>query len=266
MSDSIEMRPALLHSPRVRQMAKSLKADEKFREWAKSAQETNDLLARAVVGTLLQVWATARSLAPTGHFTGGSMEEIDRIAGVPGFAQAMLDAGWLKFYDGGVCLPNFSEHNPTGAAKTEKKAGTPRPVPERDPMGFQQFWEAYPKKVGKGDARKEWARISPGVELIGEMLKALSLQKRSEAWLKEGGQFIPNPSTWLHQRRWEDEPGKVLPDPVERQRRARQAQQARREADPAPLAGEEVRRILAQARERQFQDLDQKRQQEGESA
>ena len=37
------------------------------------------------------------------------------------------------------------------------------------------------------------------------MLSAIDTQKKSDQWKKDGGQFIPNPATWLNQRRWEDE-------------------------------------------------------------
>ena len=36
-------------------------------------------------------------------------------------------------------------------------------------------------------------------------MEALSRQRQTDKWLKDGGQFIPNPATWLNQRRWEDQ-------------------------------------------------------------
>lgn len=72
------------------------------------------------------------------------------------------------------------------------------------PAGFDQFWSAYPKKVGKGAAMKLWARLKVNGNLT-KVLSAIEQQKRSEQWQKDGGQFIPNPATWLGQSRWEDE-------------------------------------------------------------
>lgn len=69
--------------------------------------------------------------------------------------------------------------------------------------GFAEFWAAYPKKVGKGDAERKWKTQKPP---LADVLTAVKRQSGSEQWRKEGGQFIPNPATWLHQRRWEDEP------------------------------------------------------------
>lgn len=37
------------------------------------------------------------------------------------------------------------------------------------------------------------------------MLSALQWQAATTGWTKEGGQYIPLPSTWLNARRWEDE-------------------------------------------------------------
>lgn len=70
---------------------------------------------------------------------------------------------------------------------------------------FAQFWDAYPRHVAKQDARKKFGTLNPDDELLEVMLKAIEAQKRSEQWTKDNGQFIPHPSTWINQRRWEDE-------------------------------------------------------------
>jgi len=71
---------------------------------------------------------------------------------------------------------------------------------------FDQFWSAYPKKTGKGAAKKAWAKINPSAALLQKILTALEWQTKSEQWTKDRGQFIPNPATYLNQERWEDEP------------------------------------------------------------
>jgi hypothetical protein len=75
-----------------------------------------------------------------------------------------------------------------------------------DVDGFEEFWKAYPKKVGKGAAVKAWKRAigSGGIELSA-VLNAIASQKRCEQWQRDGGQFIPHPATWLNQSRWLDE-------------------------------------------------------------
>ncbi len=71
--------------------------------------------------------------------------------------------------------------------------------------GFNLFWERYPKKLAKRDAEKAFAKIKPDEKLFNLILEKLELYKKSEAWLKDGGQYIPYPATWLNGRRWEDE-------------------------------------------------------------
>ncbi len=69
--------------------------------------------------------------------------------------------------------------------------------------GFETFWQAYPRKVGKVAAFKSWKRLKPPVE---EVLSGIQRWSATEQWRKEGGQFIPYPATFLNQRRWQDDP------------------------------------------------------------
>lgn len=71
---------------------------------------------------------------------------------------------------------------------------------------FELVWKAYPRKVGKGAARKAWAKLQPDTALVQKMLDALNWQRTQPGWLKDGGQFIPHLATWLNQERWDDEP------------------------------------------------------------
>jgi hypothetical protein len=66
--------------------------------------------------------------------------------------------------------------------------------------GFDEFWNYYPKKVGKDKAKTEWNKKKPKID---DVLKALEWQKDSEQWDKG---FIPNPATYISQGRWKDEP------------------------------------------------------------
>lgn len=70
---------------------------------------------------------------------------------------------------------------------------------------FEKFWTFYPKKVGKDAALKAFAKRKPDEQLLLLMLKAVAKQKTAPGWQKDGGQFIPNPATWLNQGRWQDQ-------------------------------------------------------------
>jgi hypothetical protein len=82
--------------------------------------------------------------------------------------------------------------------------------PLSNPDGFDEFWSAYPKKVGKGEAKKLWAKLKVNGRLPS-VLSAIAAQKATAQWQKEGGQFIPLPATWLRQGRWDDEVQQVTP-------------------------------------------------------
>lgn len=79
-------------------------------------------------------------------------------------------------------------------------------------MLFDRFWKLYPRKQNKQGARRAWNKLSPDMELCRTMSAALRRQMQSEEWTKDGGRFVPYPSTWLNGRRWEDE---VPPPPGE---------------------------------------------------
>lgn len=76
---------------------------------------------------------------------------------------------------------------------------------EEHVRSFDAFWKAYPRKVSKPQSLKAWIRLRPDAELQSKILAAIEVHKKSRQWVKDDGVFIPHPSTWLNQRRWEDE-------------------------------------------------------------
>lgn len=79
----------------------------------------------------------------------------------------------------------------------------PYSPPKGTSNGFNRFWETYPKKIGKDKAAESW-RKRKCETMVEEILAGL---ERQQGYLtREGGQFIPNPATWLNQGRWKDEP------------------------------------------------------------
>ena len=76
---------------------------------------------------------------------------------------------------------------------------------------FDLFWEQYPRKVKKQQAREAFQRVSVSLDVL---LGALSRQKETSQWQEDGGRFVPYPAAWLQGRRWEDEisqQGTVIP-------------------------------------------------------
>jgi hypothetical protein len=70
---------------------------------------------------------------------------------------------------------------------------------------FEEFWKAYPKKKAKDDAKKAFDKRKPDRQLLENMLAAIAVQAASDDWLKDLGEFIPYPATWLNDGRWHDE-------------------------------------------------------------
>lgn len=73
---------------------------------------------------------------------------------------------------------------------------------------FNQFWEVYPSKIGKKNAKESFIKLPFGSEefLLDEILKGIELRKKYEKNLPEK-EFVPqwpHAQTYLNNRRWED--------------------------------------------------------------
>lgn len=71
---------------------------------------------------------------------------------------------------------------------------------------FDDFWDAYGKKVKRADAEKKWLKAIKKPNVTPDLLIAAAAS--FVAWERannEGGRYIPDPSTWLHGERWRDE-------------------------------------------------------------
>jgi hypothetical protein len=88
-------------------------------------------------------------------------------------------------------------------AKKPRKPRKPKVDLSQDP-GFLAFWAAYPKKLAKPEAIKAWAKVSQHPDEISRIVADVNKRKTSPDWIKEGGQYIPYPATYLNDKRWED--------------------------------------------------------------
>lgn len=67
---------------------------------------------------------------------------------------------------------------------------------------FDRFWSVYPRKVGKGEARKVWARLRQrGVD--PEELIAGAIRYRDDP--KRKPDYTKHPGPWLNAERWTDQ-------------------------------------------------------------
>lgn len=109
--------------------------------------------------------------------------------------------GWIIYNN--ITKPNVTKPN-IRLPENPANPGNLGKSGKVDPK-FDQFWTTYPKKVGKKEARKAFEKINPSEELLKKILSAVEEQSKSKQWLKDGGEYIPNPTTWLNQERWDDE-------------------------------------------------------------
>ncbi|WP_236233664.1 phage replication protein [Pseudomonas tohonis] len=78
-------------------------------------------------------------------------------------------------------------------------------VQDSKPDLFDQFWAEYPNKTCKAKAKAKWEKLEVNQALFDQIMAGLRLQRASTAWVKDNGQYIPHPTTWLNGERWNDE-------------------------------------------------------------
>lgn len=98
---------------------------------------------------------------------------------------------------------------------------------DRTTAEFDAFWDAYPRKAGKGDARTAWTKALRKTDAQTLIRAAQTL--RDDPNLPEQ-RYIAHPATWLNGERWEDGP---LPELTTRG------------ADPS---GDVIKRAMAKAK------------------
>lgn len=89
-----------------------------------------------------------------------------------------------------------TQHNKVNKGKKEKNNYT---------VEFEQFWKTYPRKEKKSEALKYFQKISPDQELLDRIIADVQARARTHDWTKDNGKFVPHPTTYLNQKRWEDE-------------------------------------------------------------
>lgn len=133
------------------------------------------------------------------------MEKLCRtcLAFCEKFAQCRLHPLPIEVHDGYWCCD--------WQAKEKAKVTGTLPALTSE---FEQFWAEYPRKIGKKAAQKAFQNAQDRPR-IDDLLEALRKAKRSQQWLKDNGQFIPHPATWLNRGQWADVPTETKPSVFE---------------------------------------------------
>lgn len=177
------------------------------------------------------------AMMPAGRLEVGTLfRPLDAIAeALPRWPRGLIETGYkdliarkLLAWDGTAIV------DPTAETRVRERPG-PRPPadpldPFADPDGFkppvltvpvqhrepysQRFlnaWKNFPRKQGKGSAWLAWLKLTnaPGMteaKLYEGVRDALRWQLKSGSYFRfDDPTRIPHMSTWLNQRRWEDE-------------------------------------------------------------
>lgn len=128
--DWIKMRIDLQSHPKIVRILSATKAD-KFR----------------VIGGLHAVWSVFDTHSVNGELKGYTPELMDHVIGWDGFAQAMVDVGWLTF-DGieTLAIPEFDEHN--------GKSGKRRAEDQKRKRDARKLSEERPEDCGQKADKK----------------------------------------------------------------------------------------------------------------
>jgi hypothetical protein len=89
--------------------------------------------------------------------------------------------------------------------KTNTNSARPSPgdvnlEAETKEAAFSVFWDRWPRRQAKSDARRAWMKIPMGE--YPAIMSGLEKYRTSEQWSRG---VIPHPATWLKEKRWQDE-------------------------------------------------------------
>ena len=140
--DWIKMRPSLITSPKVNGIARELERSSDVGRALSTGYSgpmceivTRNVMRNVTVSALLAVWGAANEHTVDGVFHNADLSDIDDMAGIPGFGEAMASVGWAVFdaEDCSVTLPNFNEYNTCGQSRgPSAKTGAERQKEYRD--------------------------------------------------------------------------------------------------------------------------------------
>jgi hypothetical protein len=102
-------------------------------------------------------------------------------------------------------LPPYDSSAVFPMKESQKRIPEPirNPVTKESIVGFESFWLACPRRIGKEAARKAYEKARKMVS-DSELLEGIRRYAATRAGQDE--QYTVHPATWLNQGRWADEP------------------------------------------------------------
>lgn len=149
---------------------------------------------------------------------------------IRGAVNELEEAGYLRREQRRSANNQFAEviwitQDPSSGSPLSEKPSSGKPISENPTLKntnnkktnnkntidklFARFWEAYPRKVGRGKAESAFSKALKasltGSGEVAEQIIAGAIKLASDPNLPDK-QFIPYPATWLAREGWHDEP------------------------------------------------------------
>jgi hypothetical protein len=67
---------------------------------------------------------------------------------------------------------------------------------------FEEFWEGYPKKMGRDEAEQAFFSVVADRECFDRVMDGLAAWCASDEWQEQGGRFVPRAAVFLRDRRF----------------------------------------------------------------
>lgn len=106
-----------------------------------------------------------------------------------------------------------SERNPGSSlsvslsvSESSKNSSSTAPRSTVEDLEFVRFWDAYPRKVGKGEARKVWAKLRKNGIDLEAVIAGAERYRDDPARQRKDLEFTKHPGPWLNAERWTDTP------------------------------------------------------------
>lgn len=211
--DWIKMRVNLVAHPKVLRMAEALLSDRRYIDWSAlsygiagfppSTVEQDDAERRSalrvtryvVVSSLLRFWGYANEHAKGEKIECVTRQDVDDIAGVPGFADALSQVQWAVFdpKKGGVKLPEFGDHNTS--ADERKTTGADRQ---------KRYRQRLKNRAPNGDVLSNKHGDVTSYVTSGEREEKIREEKETPPTPKGEGRFPDFWSSWPSTERKQD--------------------------------------------------------------
>lgn len=128
----------------------------------------------------------------------------------------------LSLPDGSPCTPSFtlpiippspspdSCPSPALPSKGRRRKSSAEELGE-DMPDFLRFWACYPRRDNRVAAVAIWRRMNPDPATVDRIITYAMGKALGEDWRKDGGKYIPMPTTYLNGKRWLDMAPTVKP-------------------------------------------------------